>query len=42
MRKQNEIKVKDVLLRTLRVDNEDYISITDIAKQKIPLSQKMW
>jgi hypothetical protein len=36
----NEIKVKDVLIRTLRVDNEDYISITDIARQKNPIEPK--
>lgn len=40
MRKQNEIKVKEVSIRTLRIDNEDYISITDIAKQKNSIEPK--
>lgn len=40
MKKSNEIKVKEVLIKTLRVDDEDYISITDIAKQKNPVEPK--
>ena len=32
--KRNMITVKDVNIRTIKVDGVDYISLTDIAKQK--------
>jgi len=35
------INVKDVSIRTMKVNGTDYISITDIAKQKNQLSRKM-
>ena len=35
------INVKDVSIRTMKVNGTDYISITDIAKQKKQLSRKM-
>ena len=34
MAKKNEIIVKDVSIRTMKVNESDYICITDIAKQK--------
>ena len=34
MAKRNMITVKDVNIRTIKVDGVDYISLTDIAKQK--------
>ena len=34
MAKRNIITVKDVSIRTIKVDGKDYISLTDIAKQK--------
>ena len=34
MAKRNMITVKDVSIRTIKVDGKDYISLTDIAKQK--------
>ena len=34
MAKKNEIIVKDVAIKTMSKDGIDYISITDIAKQK--------
>lgn len=34
MAKRNIITVKDVNIRTIKVDGKDYISLTDIAKQK--------
>jgi hypothetical protein len=40
MAKTNYITVKEVSIRTLKVNDADYISITDIAKQKIVLSQR--
>lgn len=40
MAKTNQLTVKDVSIRTLKVNGEDYISITDIAKQKNPVEPK--
>lgn len=40
MAKTNELTVKEVSIRTLKVNGEDYISITDIAKQKNPVEPK--
>lgn len=40
MAKTHQITVKNVSIRTLKVNGEDYISITDIAKQKNPLEPK--
>jgi hypothetical protein len=40
MAKTNLLTVKEVAIRTLKVDGEDYISITDIAKQKNPVEPK--
>ena len=34
MAKQNEIIVKEAVVKTIRRDGVDYISMTDIAKQK--------
>lgn len=34
MAKNNTINVKEVSIRTIKVNDSDYISITDIAKQK--------
>ena len=36
MAKKNEIIVKDVAIKTMSKDGIDYISITDIARQKTP------
>lgn len=36
----NKITVKDNLIKTLKIEDEDYICITDIAKQKNPLEPK--
>ena len=40
MTKINELTVKNISIRTLRVNAEDFISITDIAKQKNPFEPK--
>lgn len=40
MAKINQIKVKDIQVRTLKVNQVDYISISDIAKQKNPIEPK--
>ncbi len=40
MAKKNSIEVNSVVIKTLLIDNLDYISITDIAKQKNPLEPK--
>ncbi len=40
MSKTTDITVKDVSIRTLKVNGADYISITDIAKQKNPVEPK--
>jgi len=40
MAKTTNIKVKEVAIRTLKVNDIDYISITDIAKQKNPIEPK--
>jgi hypothetical protein len=40
MVKINQITVKEVAIRTLKVNGEDFISITDIAKQKNPIEPK--
>jgi hypothetical protein len=40
MSKTTQILVKDVSIRTLTLNGADYISITDIAKQKNPLEPK--
>ncbi len=40
MSKSTIITVKEVSIRTLKVNGEDYISITDIAKQKNPVEPK--
>lgn len=42
MVKTNNLTVKDTAIKTMSVNGIDYISITDIAKQKIQSSQKMW
>ena len=34
MTKNNTINVKEIAIRTIKVNGSDYISITDIAKQK--------
>ena len=38
--KSNKLTVKEVSIRTLRVNDDDFISITDIAKQKNPFEPK--
>ena len=40
MAKKNSIEVNSVVIKTLLIDNLDYICITDIAKQKNPLEPK--
>jgi len=40
MAKTTNIKVKEVSIRTIKVNGTDYISITDIAKQKNPIEPK--
>lgn len=40
MAKNNTINVKEIAIRTIRVNGSDYISITDIAKQKNPVEPK--
>lgn len=40
MAKKNSITVKNVAVKTLQVNGIDYISITDIARQKNPLEPK--
>ncbi len=40
MAKNINIKVKEISIRTLKVNGVDYISITDIAKQKNPIEPK--
>jgi hypothetical protein len=40
MAKTSNITVKEVSVRTLKVNSTDYISITDIAKQKNPIEPK--
>ena len=40
MSKTTNITVKEVSIRTLKVNGDDYISITDIAKQKNPVEPK--
>lgn len=40
MTKKSIIEVNNVAIKTLLIDNLDYISITDIAKQKNPLEPK--
>jgi len=40
MVKTKQIVVKEVSIRTLKVNGEDFISITDIAKQKNPVEPK--
>ena len=40
MAKKNEIIVKDVAIKTMSKDGIDFISITDIARQKNPTDPK--
>jgi hypothetical protein len=40
MAKSTPILVKEIAIRTIKVNGEDYISITDIAKQKNPVEPK--
>jgi hypothetical protein len=40
MAKSNKINVKEIQVRTLKVNHIDYICITDIAKQKNPIEPK--
>lgn len=40
MAKVNNISVKDVAIKTLQLNGIDYISITDIARQKNPAEPK--
>jgi hypothetical protein len=40
MSKTNQIQVKEVLIRSLSIGDKDFISLTDIAKQKNPLEPK--
>lgn len=40
MAKSTDLQVKDVLVRSLKMGNMDYICITDIAKQKNPIEPK--
>ena len=40
MAKNNTILVKEISIRTIKVNGSDYISITDIAKQKNPVEPK--
>ena len=37
MTKQNEIKVKSAIIKTMRKNGMDFICITDIARQKNPI-----
>ncbi len=41
MAKKSSIQVKDVEIKTLSLNNLDYLSITDIAKQKISTSIRL-
>jgi len=41
MAKSNNIIVKEISIRAIKANGFDYICITDIAKQKNQLSQKM-
>jgi len=40
MSKSNTINVKEIAIRTIKVNGSDYICITDIAKQKNPIEPK--
>ncbi len=40
MAKTNNLTVKDTAIKTMAVNGIDYISITDIAKQKNPIEPK--
>lgn len=40
MTKINQISVKEISIRTIKINGEDYICITDIAKQKNPIEPK--
>lgn len=40
MAKVSQIKVKEISVSTLKVNGADYISITDIARQKNPVEPK--
>ena len=40
MTKINQISVRDISIRTIKINGEDYICITDIAKQKNPVEPK--
>ena len=40
MAKINNIEVKGIAIRTINQNGTDYISITDIAKQKNPIEPK--
>ena len=40
IKKTNNLIVKDTTIKTIRYKNIDYISITDIAKQKNPIEPK--
>ena len=40
MAKTNQIQVKELAVKTLQVNGADFISITDIARQKNPIEPK--
>lgn len=40
MAKTTHIKVKEISVNTIKVNGADYISITDIARQKNPVEPK--
>lgn len=40
MAKNNMLNVKEIAIRTIKVNGSDYISITDIARQKNPIEPK--
>lgn len=40
MAKTTNLTVKEVSVRTLKMNGTDYISVTDIAKQKKPIEPK--
>lgn len=40
MAQKSNITVKDLTIRTIKVDGVDFISITDIARQKNPIEPK--
>ena len=42
MAKIQQINVKDIIIRTMKVGEADYICIADIARRKNPIERKRW